>query len=184
MTTATAPSPQGTIAPQASAPEPIDPGVRIGHVHLRTTDIQRVRDFYVGVLGFDVVGELHDVPAWGTTGDVLFLAAGGYHHHLAFNTWKSAGGAPQPDGHAGLHHVALLYPTLDALTEVARRLRAADWPVRETIDHGTHLAVYVADPDGNDLELSWDRPVDEWPRAYDGTAILHPGFRRVIDDLL
>ena len=92
---------QGNISPIQAAPNPIDPGVRIGHVHLRTADIDRVRDFYVGVLGFDVVAEARDVPGWGTTGDILFVSAGGYHHHLGFNTWKSAGGPPQPDGVAG-----------------------------------------------------------------------------------
>src|SRR4051794_22876333 len=97
-------STQGSIVPVATAPRPIDPGVSIGHVHLRTADIDRVREFYVGVLGFDVVLEARDVPGWGTTGDILFLAAGGYHHHLGFNTWKSAGGSPQPDGVAGVAH--------------------------------------------------------------------------------
>jgi catechol 2,3-dioxygenase len=78
------------------AERPIDPNLRIGHVHLRTADIDRVREFYVGILGFDVVHEARDVPGWGTTGDILFVSAGGYHHHLGFNTWKSAGGSPQP----------------------------------------------------------------------------------------
>ena len=86
--------PQGNITPIAQAPDPIDPGVRIGHTHLRTADIDRIRDFYVGVLGFDVISEARDVPGWGTTGDILFLSAGGYHHHLGFNTWKSKGGPP------------------------------------------------------------------------------------------
>ena len=117
--------PQGTIVPRDRAPRPIDPGVTIGHVHLRTADIDRVRAFYVDVLGFDVVIEARDVPGWGTTGDILFVAAGGYHHHLGFNTWKSAGGPPQPDGVAGLHHVALRYPTRAALADALRRLREA-----------------------------------------------------------
>ena len=161
-------SAQGTVVPHAAAPRPIDPGVTIGHVHLRTADIDRVREFYVGVLGFDVVLEAHDVPGWGTTGDILFLAAGGYHHHLGFNTWKSAGGGPQPDGVAGLHHVALLYPTLAALGDAVARLRAAGWPLRQLTDHGTHEAVYVSDPDGNDVELYWDRAPEEWPRDAEG----------------
>ena len=84
--------PQGPIEPASAAERPIDPDVRIGHVHLRTADIDRVRDFYVGIMGFDVVFEARDVPGWGTTGDILFVSAGGYHHHLGFNTWKSAGG--------------------------------------------------------------------------------------------
>jgi catechol 2,3-dioxygenase len=159
---------QGGLTPATRAPRPIDPGVRIGHVHLRTADIDRVRAFYVDVLGFDVVFEARDVPGWGTTGDILFVSAGGYHHHLGFNTWKSAGGPPQPDGVAGLHHVALVYPTRAALGDAVLRLREVDWPLRQLADHGTHLAVYVSDPDGNDLELTWDRPVHEWPRDEQG----------------
>ena len=115
--------PQGSITPIAQAPDPIDPGVRIGHTHLRTADIDRIRDFYVGVLGFDVISEARDVPGWGTTGDILFLSAGGYHHHLGFNTWKSKGGPPTPDGVAGLHHVAIAYPTRKALADAYRRLK-------------------------------------------------------------
>src|ERR1700744_5603837 len=102
---------QGNMAPIQGAPNPIDPGVRIGHVHLRTADIDRVRGFYVDVLGFDVISEARDVPGLGSTADVLFLSAGGSHHHRGLNTWKSVGGGPQPDGVAGLHHVAILYPT-------------------------------------------------------------------------
>jgi len=153
----------------ARSPEPIDPGVRIGHIHLRCADIDRVRAFYVDILGFEVVTEQRGVPGWGTVGDVLFVAAGGYHHHLGFNTWKSAGGPPQPDGVTGLHHVGILYPTQASLADALLRLRAADWPLRTTIDHGTHLALYLADPDGNGLELAWDRPREQWPRAADGT---------------
>jgi catechol 2,3-dioxygenase len=163
---------QGPITPRTRSARPIDPGVRIGHVHLRTADIDRVRAFYVDVLGFDVVLEARGVPGWGTTGDILFVSAGGYHHHLGFNTWKSAGGPPQPDGVAGLHHVALRYPTQGALGDAARRLRDASWPIRQVTDHGTHLAVYISDPDGNDLELQWDRPMEEWPRDEEGHAAL------------
>ena len=159
---------QGSIVPRQRAPRPIDPGVTIGHVHLRTADIDRVRAFYVDVLGFDVVAEARDVPGWGTTGDILFVSAGGYHHHLGFNTWKSAGGGPQPDGVAGLHHVAIRYPTRAGLADALRRLQAVDWPLRQISDHGTHEAIYISDPDGNDLELCWDRPFDQWPRDADG----------------
>jgi catechol 2,3-dioxygenase len=164
---------QGTIVPAARAPRPIDPGVTIGHVHLRTADIDRVRAFYVDVLGFAVVLEARGVPGWGTTGDILFVAAGGYHHHLGFNTWKSANGPRQPDGVAGLHHVALRYPTRAGLADALQRLQAASWPLREVIDHGTHEAIYISDPDGNDIELCWDRPADQWPRdAQDHIAFV------------
>ena len=156
--------------------DPIAAGTRIGHVHLRTADIDRVRDFYVGVLGFEVVAEARGVPGWGTTGDILFVSAGGYHHHLGFNTWKSAGGPAQPDGVTGLHHVALNFSSKARLAEVVRRLVDADVPLRQLTDHGTHLAVYLSDPDGNDLELAWDRPFEEWPAygAEDAPAIDAP----------
>ncbi len=160
--------PQGNVTPIAAAPDPIDPRVRIGHVHLRTASIDRVKDFYVGILGFDVIQEARGVPGWGTTGDILFLSAGGYHHHLGFNTWKSKDGPPTPDGHAGLHHVAFNYPTRAALGDAIRRLREADWAPRQVADHGTHLAIYVTNPDGNDVELVWDRPAEQWPRDAEG----------------
>jgi catechol 2,3-dioxygenase len=174
--------PQGPYEPMLRAERPIDPNVRIGHVHLRTADIDRVRAFYVDLLGFDVIFEARDVPGWGTTGDILFVSAGGYHHHLGFNTWKSAGGAPQPDGVAGLHHVALLFSTRAQLAEAVGRLVDADVPLRQLTDHGTHLAVYLSDPDGNDLELAWDRPYDEWPRYGGDTPSADRPFD--LDELL
>jgi catechol 2,3-dioxygenase len=174
---------QGTIVPVAFAPRPIDPGVTIGHVHLRTADIDRVRAFYVDVLGFNVILEARHVPGWGTTGDILFVATGGYHHHLGFNTWKSANGQPQPDGVAGLHHVALRYPTRAGLADALRRLQAVNWPLREIADHGTHEAIYIEDPDGNDLELCWDRPFEEWPRDAQG-HIAFTGGQIDLDHLL
>ncbi len=156
--------PQGSFDPMTAAEWPIDPEVRIGHVHLRTADIDRVRAFYVDVMGFDVIFEARDVPGWGTTGDILFVSAGGYHHHLGFNTWKSAGGPSQPDGVTGLHHVALNFSSRARLAETVQRLLDAGVPIRAALDHGTHEAVYLSDPDGNDLELAWDRPPQEWPR--------------------
>jgi catechol 2,3-dioxygenase len=163
--------PQGTIVPVATASRPIDPGVTIGHVHLRTADIERVRAFYVDILGFDVVLEARGVPGWGTSGDILF------------NTWKSAGGPPQPDGVAGLHHVAIRYPTRAGLADALRRLQLANWPLREIADHGTHEAIYIEDPDGNDLELCWDRPISQWPRDSQG-HIAFSGRELNLDDLL
>jgi len=154
--------PQGPIEPTQHAERPIDVNVRIGHVHLRTADIDRIRDFYVGIMGFDVVFEARDVPGWHTTGDMLFVSAGGYHHHLGFNTWLSRDGEPQEKGHTGLHHVALNFSSKDKLDEIVRRLVDADVPLRQLTDHGTHVAVYLSDPDGNDLELAWDRPWDRW----------------------
>ena len=175
--------PQGSFEPAVAAERPIDPHLRIGHVHLRTADIDRVKDFYVGILGFDVIFEARDVPGWGTTGDILFVSAGGYHHHLGFNTWKSKGGPPQADGHTGLHHVALNFSTRAKLAEVVQRLVDAGVALRQLSDHGTHEAVYLSDPDGNDLELAWDRPVEEWPRyGENGMRFLDAPLD--LDDLL
>src|SRR6185503_2343612 len=114
--------PQGSIVPARPNPDPIDAGLTIGHAHLRTSDIDRVRAFYVDILGFDVVFEARDVPGWGTTGDILFVSAGGYHHHLGFNTWLSKEGAPQDRGRTGLHHVALNFSSKAKLAEAVQRL--------------------------------------------------------------
>lgn len=156
------------LVPRAAAPDPIDPDVRLGHAHLRTADIDRIRHFYVDVLGFDVIAEGREIPGWGTTGDVLFLSAGGYHHHLAFNTWKSRDGEPMPDGYTGLHHIAIAYPTRRSLADAYRRLKAIDWPIRQAESYSTHDAIYVIDPDGNTLELMWDKPPEQWARDPDG----------------
>src|ERR1700674_210784 len=147
------------VVPRERGPKPIDPGVVIGHVHLKTADIDRVHHFYVDILGFDVVFRMPEA---------LFLSAGGYHHHLGFNTWESKGGTPPPPGTTGLYHVAIRYPTRAALADALRRLVAADWPLDGVNDHGTHEALYLRDPDENGLELAWDRPKDEWPRDEEG----------------
>jgi len=145
--------------PRERSTRPIDPGVEIGHVHLKTADIDRVQHFYVDILGFDVIFRMKDA---------LFLSAGGYHHHLGFNTWESKGGNPPPPGTTGLYHVAIKYPTRAALGDAFRRLVAADWPLDGFNDHGTHEALYLRDPDGNGLEFAWDRPEDQWPRDQQG----------------
>jgi catechol 2,3-dioxygenase len=172
------------LVPRATAPDPVDAGVRLGHVHLRTADIDRIRDFYVDVLGFDVIAEGRDVPGWGTTGDVLFLSAGGYHHHFGFNTWKSKDGEPMPDGFTGLHHVAVAYPTRRALADAYRRLRQIDWPIRQAESYPTHDAIYVIDPDGNTLELMWDKPSEEWTRTPEGYQSFEFGQPLDLDGLL
>jgi catechol 2,3-dioxygenase len=149
----------GPVVPAEKSPRPLEPGVEIGHVHMRAGDLDRIHDFYVGVLGFDVVVRMPDA---------LFLAAGGYHHHLAFNTWESRGGSPPPRGSTGLYHIAIRYPTRAALGDALRRLVDAKWPLDGATDHGTHLALYLRDPEQNGLELAWDRPPEEWPLDDDG----------------
>jgi catechol 2,3-dioxygenase len=167
-----APGPR--VKPIERAPDPIDAGVDIGHVHLRTADIERVHAFYVGVLGFDVIERMPDA---------LFVSAGGYHHHLAFNTWQSRGGSPPPLGSTGLYHVAIRYPTRAALADALRRLAGAGWPLDGATDHGSQEALSLRDPDQNGLELYWDRPEEEWP--VDAEGRLHFAMAPLdLDDLL
>jgi catechol 2,3-dioxygenase len=137
----------------------IDPRVDIGHVHLKVADLDRAIAFYSGVLGFDVI------TRWP---GAAFLSAGGYHHHIGLNTWESAGGSPPPAGTTGLFHVAIRYPDRAALGEALRRLTENRVPLDGASDHGVSEALYLRDPDGNGIELYWDRPRDEWPRAADG----------------
>ena len=117
------------VVPIARPEHPIAAGTRIGHVHLRTADIDRIRDFYVGVLGFEITAEARDVPGWGTTGDVLFVSAGAYHHHVGFNVWRGRGIPAQPDGTVGLGHWTLVVPDAATLAVVAERLKAVGAPV-------------------------------------------------------
>jgi catechol 2,3-dioxygenase len=142
----------------------IDPRVDVGHVHLRVADLNRSLAFYADALGLRVTGRIGD--------DAAFLAAGDYHHHVALNTWQSRGGAPAPAGSTGLHHVALRYPTRAALAAAVRALREHGVPIVGANDHGVNEAVYCTDPDGNGLELCWDRPRDEWPRTAAGDLAL------------
>ena len=139
---------------------PIDPGVDIGHVHLKVADLQRALDFYCGVLGFERIQRMG--------GGAAFVSAGGYHHHIGLNTWESRGGSPPPRGATGLYHVASRYPTRTALSDALRRLEAAGIALDGASDHGVSEALYLHDPDGNGLELYRDRPREIWPRTADG----------------
>lgn len=143
---------------------PIDPGTRIGHVHLKVADIERALAFYRDVLGFELT------QRYGT--QAAFVSAGGYHHHIGLNTWESRGGSPPPRGATGLYHVAILYPTRAALAEAFRRVLAAGIPIDGASDHGVSEAIYLRDPDGNGIELYRDRPPEQWPRAADGSLAM------------
>jgi catechol 2,3-dioxygenase len=139
---------------------PINPGVRIGHVHLKVADLDRALAFYCGVLGFDLTQRMGNQAA--------FISAGGYHHHIGLNTWESRGGAPPAPGTTGLYHLAILYPTRAQLADALRRLIEAEIPLEGASDHGVNQALYLRDPDDNGVELYWDRPQAEWPRNADG----------------
>jgi catechol 2,3-dioxygenase len=143
---------------------PIDPGTRIGHVHLKVADIDRALAFYCGVLGFELTQRYGPGAA--------FVSAGGYHHHIGLNTWESRGGPPPAPGATGLYHLAILYPTRAALADALRRLIKAGIPLDGASDHGVSEALYLRDPDQNGVELYWDRPRDAWPREPDGTLAM------------
>ncbi len=142
----------------------IDPRVDIGHVHLKVADVERALEFYCGVLGFELQQRMGDQAA--------FISAGGYHHHIGLNTWESRGGSPPRRGHTGLFHAAIRYPDRRTLADALRRLVEAKIPISGASDHGVSEAIYLADPDGNGLELYRDRPMEEWPRTPSGEVAM------------
>ena len=143
----------------------IPAGTSIGHTHLKVADIPRALDFYVGLLGFEVV--MTDSVS------VAFVSAGGYHHHIGLNTWESAGGSPPPRGSTGLYHVAILYPTRRDLAVAVKRLLEGEWKIDGASDHGVSEAIYLRDADENGIELYWDRPRDAWPKTPDGQTSMY-----------
>jgi catechol 2,3-dioxygenase len=151
-------------------PRSIGPGVRIGHVHLNVANLDRALAFYRDVLGFAVT------QRYGA--QAVFLSAGGYHHHIALNTWESANGPPPPPGTTGLFHLAILYPTRAELADALRRVLAAGLELDGASDHGVSEALYLRDPDGNGVELYWDRPEEQWPRTPEGNLAM---FTRSLD---
>jgi catechol 2,3-dioxygenase len=138
----------------------IHPEVRIGHVHLKVADLERALRFYRDVLGFEVTQRMGSSAA--------FLSAGGYHHHIGLNTWESQGGQAPAAGTTGLYHLAVVYPARAELGDALRRLMEAGVPLDGAADHGVSEALYLRDPDGNGVELYWDKPKEEWPRGKDG----------------
>lgn len=133
---------------------------RIGHVHLKVSNIERSLGFYRDLLGFKVT-------QW-YGGSAVFLSAGGYHHHIGLNTWQSKDAKPAPVRSAGLYHLAILYPTQKDLALIAKRLIDSEYPLTGASDHGVSKALYLNDPDGNGVELYWDYPKEEWPLDADG----------------
>jgi catechol 2,3-dioxygenase len=131
--------------------------MRIGHVHLKVADLDRAIAFYRDVLGLSVTADGREAGF-----DAAFLAAGDYHHHIGLNTFDSAGGEPPPPGHTGLYHVAFLYPDREALAGAVRRVIEHGYPIDHGTDHGATISVYLSDPDGNGIELYYDRPRQAW----------------------
>jgi len=138
----------------------IPAGTRIGHIHLKVSDLDRAIHFYRDLLGFEVQ------QLFGNS--VAFLSAGNYHHHIGLNTWHSKGAGPAPVKSAGLYHTAILYPERKDLAIALKRLTDVNYPLTGAADHGVSEAIYLDDPDGNGVELYWDRPAGEWPRDSEG----------------
>jgi catechol 2,3-dioxygenase len=133
----------------------IPPLTRIGHVHLKVSDLDKALSFYQELLGFELMQK------YGT--QAAFISAGGYHHHIGLNTWYSKGSPPAPGTSPGLFHTAILYPTRKDLAAILQRLVDAKYPITGASDHGVSEAIYLDDPDGNGVELYWDRPKEQWP---------------------
>ena len=133
---------------------------RIGHIHLKVSDLDRAIAFYNGILGFEIK------QRYGK--QAIFLSAGGYHHHIGLNTWESKGAGPAPSFAAGLYHIAILYPTRKDLAIALKRLLDVNYPITWAADHGVSHAIYLDEPDGNGVELYWDLPMEEWPRDVNG----------------
>ncbi len=142
----------------------IPPQTRIGHVHLKVSDIERSLNFYKELLGFEVM------QRYGA--GAVFISAGGYHHHIGLNTWHSKGAGPAPVNAVGLYHTAILYPAKKDLAVILQRLIDANYPLTGAADHGVSLAIYLNDPDENGVELYWDRPQEEWPLDENGNILM------------
>ncbi len=140
---------------------PVHPAVRPGHIHLRVSDLERSMAFYRDVLGFELIQN--------PQGTVAFMSAGGYHHHIALNTWESLGGPPPAAGHAGIHHIAFTYPSRRDLAIAYKRLLDHGVTITSLLDHGVTEAIYFKDPDGIGVEISWDCPEERWDYLDDGT---------------
>jgi catechol 2,3-dioxygenase len=139
----------------------VPPQTRIGHVHLKVSDLKRSLGFYCDLLGFGLMQLYGDQAA--------FISAGGYHHHIGLNTWYSKGAPPADGRTVGLFHTAIVYPTRKDLAAIFLRLKQANYPLTGASDHGVSEALYLDDPDKNGVELYWDKPADHWPRLEDGS---------------
>ncbi len=143
----------------------IPPQTRIGHIHLKVSDLDRALEFYRGLLGFELI-TMYGAQA-------AFISAGGYHHHIGLNTWHSKGAGRAEENAVGLYHTAILYPTRRDLAAILKRLLDAKYPFTGASDHGVSEALYLDDPDGNGVELYWDKPRDQWPTRPGGTIEMY-----------
>src|SRR5579862_2170118 len=151
---------------------------KIGHVHLKVSDLERSLAFYRDLLGFQVTQHYGD--------DAAFISAGSYHHHIGLNTWQSKNAPPAPKNAAGLYHLAILYPTRKDLAVATSRLAHANYPITGSADHGVSEAIYLDDPDGNGVELYWDKPKESWPLDEQGNLAMvskHLDLKDLLDEI-
>jgi catechol 2,3-dioxygenase len=165
LTLMTMKNPESTAATGSGAAYVVPAQTRIGHVHLQVTDIDKALGFYRDILGFQLM------QRFGT--QAAFISAGGYHHHIGLNTWNSLGGPPARKQGAGLYHTAILYATRAELAGALKQLALAQYPITGSADHGVSEAIYLDDPDGNGVELYWDRPQELWPTGPDGSVQMY-----------
>jgi catechol 2,3-dioxygenase len=142
----------------------IPPQTHIGHVHLKVSDIEKSLAFYRDILGFEVT------QRYGSS--AVFISAGGYHHHIGLNTWHSKGAGPAPENGVGLYHTAIVYPAKKDLATIVQRLQSLNYPLTGAADHGVSIAFYLNDPDGNGVELYWDKPKEQWPTDKEGNLLM------------
>ena len=156
----------------------VPPQTRIGHIHLKVSDLDKALSFYRGLLGFELMQK------YGT--QAAFISAGGYHHHIGLNTWYSKDASPAPGNVPGLFHTAIVYPTRKDLATIYQRLIDAKYPVTGASDHGVSEAIYLEDPDKNGVELYWDKPKEQWPVDADGSLQMvteHLDLQNLLNEL-
>ncbi len=122
------------------AAEPASRELSVGHLHLHVGDVERGLTFYRDLIGFEVMTDF---------GSAAFVAAGGYHHHLGFNTWRGEGVPPAPAGRVGLEHWTVLLPEAADVEAIAGRLAGAEHAFERSDG-----AISVADPWGNRLLIA------------------------------
>jgi catechol 2,3-dioxygenase len=142
----------------------LNPRTRIGHVHLTVANLDRALKFYRDLMGFQVTARFGK--------DAVFLSSGNYHHHIGLNTWAGENATPAPQGHTGLYHYAILYPSREDLARAFKRIWEANYPIEGASDHGVSESIYIKDPDGNGIELYYDKLVEQWPKDEDGNLIM------------
>jgi catechol 2,3-dioxygenase len=124
------------------------------------SNLEKSLKFYRDILGFEITASFDDTA--------VFLSAGGYHHHIGLNIWNGQNATPPPDGHTGMYHFGIMYPSRIELARIVKRLYELNYPIAGASDHGVSESIYLTDPDGNGVELYTDRSLEDWPIDEEG----------------